>query len=359
MHFTASVIAFAILADSAKLGEVHRKLINKKASYKQMKTSRDDPSNAKPMWKDIKDLTEDVHGSLSPNHNECDLDIGILVCGKDEVCVPNIQSKHGGYCGSKLREETSRGLQETGFDFYSKFCQDESSTYDCSCADFDRGQNEGEISCTQAYCNVYDETLCGTAFTSYYFENGYMSKYSYCVELKQERFCLSVDINPSTQYFEDCLATMNGCDCSCGVDPSGCDTYEFFEFTCPGSASIYSCAFVLTPLFGNNNTFCDGTSSINTISSNRIQHKFQLVRAVALWMSLLPSFGFDGWSDHVWFSLLHHHIYIFSKLTFCTITISYPLKILINFYFSKSLVKKICTDFDTLEDAFMAAAGPQ
>jgi hypothetical protein len=281
MHFTASVIAFAILADSAKLWEGHQKLINSKIFNTQMQTSRANPSIAKPMWKGIKDLSEDVHGSLSPNHNECDLDIGILVCGKEEVCIPNIQSKHGGYCRSKLWEETSQGLQEMVFDFYSKFCQDESSTYDCSCADFGPGRNEGKISCTEADCFGYDDTLCGTSFTSYYFENGYKSKYSLCVELGRERFCLSVDINPSTAFYEDCLATMNGCDCSCEV-PYACDGYQTFVFTCPGSASIASCSFDLTPLFGNNNTFCDGTSSINTVSSNRIQHIFQLAMAVAV-----------------------------------------------------------------------------
>jgi hypothetical protein len=178
MRFTTAAIAAAILAKSANLGEGRQQLMDKNFPKERRREALQLLLvKAKPMWEEMKDPPADLHVSVWEDR-ECYLDVGILECGVDEVCVESTGSKRGGIClSNKITEDVSRELQsnETFFPTmmdsngtyaptnYTELCT-EIQSYNCSCADLDLVTYNGKISCTNStWCVDDNQKDCGTA----------------------------------------------------------------------------------------------------------------------------------------------------------------------------------------------------
>jgi hypothetical protein len=275
MRFTTAAIAVAILAKSANLGEGRQQIMDKNFPKERKREALQLLLvNAKPMWEQMKDPPADLHVSLWEDR-ECYLDVGILECGVDEVCVESTGSKRGGIClSSKITEDVSRDLQsnETLFPTmidvptnYTKLCT-EIQFYNCSCADLDLLTYDGKISCTNStWCVDDNRTDCGIAFYSYYIENKTVTAYAACYEVMQERFCNFVD---AADY--SCAATMNGCDCSCEINLISCNssfTGSMFMITCPNNVTTDPCDDQgFESLLGDKVASCELTGAPTTLS---------------------------------------------------------------------------------------------
>lgn len=280
MRFTTSAIAaVAIAAYSANLGEGRGKLLDSNVAYKRRGAFRTFLSNAKPMWDEMKDPSTDLRSSMPDEEHECDLDVGILGCRMDQVCVPSPQSKRGGLCQSILWEQNSRELQDNATlptlpdgnstdppaqVYFAELCQKQYLT--CDCTYFDSVTLEGEISCTEPErCDSYDPTLCLSSTFTYTFLSGSVVV-SYCAEANTERFCYSADI---TTFDYKCLsASMNGCECGCEVTTVGCNANETSGvlFSCPNNVISDGCNG-LADLFGNKVESCDITLAPTNITA--------------------------------------------------------------------------------------------
>jgi hypothetical protein len=277
MRFSTSAItSIAIVANSAYLGEGRRKLLDSKLAHKRRETSRSLFSNTKPMWEDMKGPSSDQHASVPDVEHECDLDVGILGCGKDQACVPSSRSKRGGVCQSKLWEHNSRELQgnittPTDYlaqEYYSLLCQDQDSYLSCDCTKFDNATFAGEISCTYpTWCDDVDDTLCGSLAYTFYMESGSVTL-SNCVEVSAERFCYSLDVTNDNSTNKCLSSSMNGCECGCEYTPNGCsmDDVNSVLISCPDNVNWDGCSG-LGSLFGNKLASCDSPPQSNTTSA--------------------------------------------------------------------------------------------
>jgi hypothetical protein len=289
MRFTTSAIAaLTIVANSAKLGEGRGKFIDSIGPNKRLESLQTFLNNAKPMWDEMNDPFTDLRASEIGEEHECDLDVGILECGDDEVCVPSPRSQRGGLCQSKMTQEISRQLQvnetspPTMIDLngtvsptygsnYTAICYGtEYQSYNCSCADFNIVTYNGKISCTNStWCLDNERALCGTAFYSYYIENSSATSYTSCFEISEERLCYSGNVISGTDDL--CLVTMNGCDCNCERAASITCNNSVYEVStaivsCPNNVTTDPCnGQGIWSLFGNKVESCDITSAPTSI----------------------------------------------------------------------------------------------
>jgi hypothetical protein len=283
--FTSTVAAVAIVAKSVKVEERVQKHMSRSslAHNKRRKAFRTlFFRNSKPMWEEMKNISTDLRASMhDEEQHECDLDVGILECGQDQVCVPSFRSKRGGYCQSILWKHESRELQgietnpPTMYDTYgadtqtnfTEFCTIEAPTRNCTCANFDLTSYNGEIVCIDTtWCDEYDRTLCGTLELFYNFEAGSSSSYTGCYETAEERLCYTPVIDQSTGNATDCLVTMNGCDCDCELTQIPCnnsETYGGIFISCQNNVISDLCTG-FGDLFGNKVDSC-GADSLTDI----------------------------------------------------------------------------------------------
>jgi hypothetical protein len=281
MRFTATAavaVAFVAHHQSAILGEGHRKLIDSKNRRREAFFTK----ATTPLWQTMKTPSID-DGVLIPDEHECDLDIGILECDRNQVCVPNDRSKRGGVCRSKLPANDHRELEPNATEStnYTEFCLMEAPIYNCTCAKFDLDTYDGEISCTNTtWCDYYNASICGRFYESYYVGSGASYKISGCVQVLQERICYSVNIDPTTGEYEGCSGSINGCDCACEVTSIGCDenTTTGLYFSCPNNVSGDACGGVGP--FLNKVESCEIIP--DTSSSSRFNLYFELASSLIL-----------------------------------------------------------------------------
>jgi hypothetical protein len=262
MHFSSSAITAVVVIvanSSANTGVRKKLLLDSKRNFPRR-------GDAKPMWEKINGPTLDRSATLPDEEHECDIDVGILGCGKDQACIPSPQSKRGGVCRQvKLPEQNIRELQDSNAtmlpaderaqSYYMDFCQDPDPDMNCDCSKFDSATWEGEISCTEPWCDYVDNTLCGTRTFAFSLQGGSVIA-SYCMDVSTERFCYSSNV---TTYSYECLsASINGCECDCVYTPNGCSPQMTggFLFSCPNDITTDGCNG-FGSLFGNKVAFCD------------------------------------------------------------------------------------------------------
>jgi hypothetical protein len=283
MRFSASVIAtIVIMANSSvnssrqAIWQRRRELtVDNPVNHNRREAFRTFSRNSKPIWEDWNDNPwMDPYPAMSENEeDEYDLDVGILECGIDQVCVPNPRSERGGFCQSIVPlEQYYRYLLPPGVSadagakyIYEAFCQGplELVSY-CDCTKFDGATFEGAISCTFPECFYSFNTTpapCGSVSFSFDCLASGSIIQTYCLEISLERFCYSFEFQ---DYGYKCLsASMNGCTCSCESTQAGGyanDTDFGFLISCPNDLTsdlLYNGSYMF---FGNKIESCEITN---------------------------------------------------------------------------------------------------